>query len=130
MFGADRAGGVLDDRQAVTVGEQGEGVHVGGQADLVHRHDRFGATGDRPLGGGRVEVAGGGIDVGEDRGPAALPDRVGGGDEGERGDDHLVAGADPGDVERELQGGRAVGRRDRLGGAHTGGEGALELFHP
>ena len=50
--------------------------------------------GDRALGGRRVEVVGARVDVGEDRRRAALPDRVGGGDERQRRHDHLVAGAD------------------------------------
>ena len=41
VAGADRARGVLDDRQAVALGELEQRVHVGRQAELVHRHDRL-----------------------------------------------------------------------------------------
>ena len=73
-------------------------VHVGRQPDLVHGHDRLRALGDRALGRRGVEVVGQRVDVGEDRRRAALPDRVGGGDERQRRDDDLVAGADAGHV--------------------------------
>ena len=52
--------------------------------------------GDRALGRDRVEVVGARVDVGEDRRRAALPDRVGGGDERQRRHDDLVARADAG----------------------------------
>ena len=107
-----------------------EGVHVGRQAELVHRHDRLRALGDRALGRGGVEVVGQRVDVGEDRRRAALPDRVGRGDERQRRHDDLVAGADAGDVEREVQRGGAVGRRHGVGRADALGEGRLELGDP
>ena len=47
---ADRARGVLDDRQPVALAEREEGVHVGRQAELVDRHDRLRAARDRALG--------------------------------------------------------------------------------
>ena len=102
VAGADRARRVLDERQAVALGELQEGVHVGRQADLVDRHDRLRARRDRALGGGRIEVVGARVDVREDRLRAAVPDGVGGRDERQRRHDHLVAGADAGDVQREL----------------------------
>ena len=95
----------------------------------MHRHDRLGARGDRALGGRRVEVVRARVDVGEHRRRAALPDRVGRGDERERGHDDLVAGADARGVQREVQRGRAARHGHRVGGADALGEGLLELAH-
>ena len=123
---ADGARGVLDELEPVALGQRDEGVHVRRQPDLVHGHDRLRALGDRALGRRGVEVVGQRVDVGEDRRRAALPDGVGRGDEGQRRDDDLVAGADARDVEREVQRGGAVGRGHRVGRAHALGVGGLE----
>ena len=91
---ADRAGGVLDDRHAGGSRARGR-VHVGGHADLVHQHDRPRRVRWRDRAfrrRSRLQVPGSTsakTGVG-----AALPDRVGGGDERERRHDDLVAGAD------------------------------------
>ena len=77
--------GVLDHRQVVALGDLQHGVQIGRQADLVHRDDRLGARCDRRLDlaldrccrcAGRCR-----------RRPACtgVQHRVGGGDEGERG---------------------------------------------
>ena len=81
----------------------------------------------------RGEVAGAQLDIGEDRFGAGVADRVGGGDEGQRGHHHLVAGAeaerDQGQVQRGGAGteGDGVLRADPLGeGPFEGGDpGAL-----
>ena len=54
-----------------------------------------------------------GVDVDQDRGRADGADRLGGGDEGVGGDDHLVAGADPEAAQGELERRRAGGDADR-----------------
>ena len=61
---------------------------------------------------------------------AAVPDGVGGRDERQRRDDHLVARADARRVQRELQRRRATGRGDRVGGADALGEGGFERAAP
>ncbi len=58
--GADRAGGVLDEDEAVALGEVGEGVHVRRQADLVDRHHGLGPRRQPALDVSGIEVAGGG----------------------------------------------------------------------
>jgi hypothetical protein len=58
-------------------------------------HDRLGAGADLGLDQGRVDIAGVGLDVDEDRGGADQDDDLGGGDEGEGGGDDLVTGAYP-----------------------------------
>ena len=129
VAGAQRARGVLHQRQTVAAGELEERIHVGRQAQLVHRHDRLRAGRDGTLGGRRIEVVGARVHVREDGGRAVLPDGVRGGDERQRRHDHLVPRSDARDVERELQRGRAVRRRHRLGRADACRERLLELAH-
>jgi hypothetical protein len=95
----------------------------------VHRHDR-----PRPLGhfGGhvlRVDVQRDRVDVGENRRRAGPHDRLRRRIEGERGADHLVAGADLQRVEDEHERVRAVGDADRLLHAEVGGGFLLEGLH-
>jgi hypothetical protein len=112
VHGAERLAGVLDDRQPVAL----EGRHVGGIAEDVHGEERGRARPDRRGRRRRVEVQRQRVDVGEDRARALVQDRVGRGDERERGRDHLVAlshaGRPQGQVER---------RRSRRYGARTAG---------
>ena len=76
-----------------------------------------------------IDVVGLRVDVGEDGRGAAVPDGVCRRDEGQRWDDHLVARSHTGHVQRELERGRAVGRRDGVGGAGSRCEGGLEFAH-
>jgi len=87
-------GGVLEDGQAVALGERDEGAHRGRVPVQVHGDDRRGAWRDRGGGRGGVEAEGDGVDVGEYRGRAGQGDGSGGRGEGERRDDHLVPRAD------------------------------------
>ena len=91
---ADRAGGVLDHRSARGRRRASRNASMSagsptwwtGMIAFVRGVIARSAV-------GRVEVVGARVDVGEDRRRAALPDRVGGGDERQRRDDHLVARA-------------------------------------
>ena len=106
---ADRAGRVLDERRAG--GDRrarGMASMSAGSPSWCTGMIAFVRLGDRALRRRGVEVVGARVDVGEHRRGAALPHRVGGGDERQRRHDHLVAGADARDVERELQRGGAV----------------------
>ena len=68
-----------------------------------------------------------GLDVGEHRGRAGQRDGVAGGGEGERGDDDLVARADAGGQQAEVQARRAgVDGDDRAAVDEVVGELALE----
>ena len=104
---AERLARVLDDRQA----EPLERREVGGVAEDVHRQQRRRALRDRRRGGVRVEVQRHRVDVGE-HGPRALVHgHVGAGHERERARDDLVAVADAGRAQRQVQPGGAA--RDR-----------------
>ena len=79
--------------------------------------------------GVHAEVVGPGY-IAEDRRRPGLHHGGDRGDEGERRDDHLVAGADPGGEQRKMQGGRAARGGHHMAGAEVLGEGLLELFDP
>ena len=78
-------------------------------AEQVDRHDGLGGRRDPPLDGRRIDVERGRVDVGED-GPGAQPgDGAGRGEEGEAGQDHLVARPDVEGHQRQQQGVAARG---------------------
>ncbi len=87
--------------------------HVGGQAGVVHRDDGLGARRDRRLDRVRVDVQRGRVDVDQLHVGAEVAHHLGGGGEGVRGGDDLVAGADAQRLERQVQpgGGRVDGER-------------------
>ena len=70
-----------------------------------------------------------GADVGEDRTAAQVQHDVAAGREGQRGHDHLVAGADARREGGDVQGGRPRVHGHRVTGAGAGGHRALELGH-
>ena len=72
----------------------------------------------------RVEVEGDRVDVGEDRNGHLVHRCEPGGDEAERGHDHLVARSDPERGQREGQRGGAVGHRDAVRRSRTVGPSA------
>jgi hypothetical protein len=112
--GAGGAGGVLDEPQAVRVGDGLQLGVVGALAEHVDGHDT-----DRPIGDGsfdRSRVDGPGVrpDVGEDRPPAGVDHGVTGGREGVVGDDDLVPGAHAERGEGQVERGRAIADRQRV----------------
>jgi Fe-S-cluster containining protein len=126
--GRQRVGGVLDHLQAVAAGDGAHGVHVHGQAGVVHREDGLGARRDRGLDGGGVDVQRRRVDVHQPHVRAQVAHDLGGGGEGVRGRDDLVAGADAEGFERQVQPGRGRVDRDGLDArrAEEGGEVLLE----
>jgi hypothetical protein len=82
---------VLDQEQAVGLGQRGERGEVARLAREVDRDDRAGARADQRRDRGRVEVAGDRIDVREPDTEPGLVRRRGGGREGDRRGDELVA---------------------------------------
>lgn len=72
------------------LGEGEERGHVGGAAEGVDDEEGAGAGGDGGFDSCGRKVEGAGVDVDEDRGGALVADGVGGGDEGEGGDENLV----------------------------------------
>src|SRR5260370_6507594 len=80
--------------QAVLVREACERFDVTGVAVQMDEHDGLCSRTDEAFGGGAIEVQAA-VDVGENRYGARVRDRVGGGYEGERAGDDLIAGANP-----------------------------------
>src|SRR4051794_28019129 len=123
---AVRLRGVLEHHQAVPARDARERIHVAHLPVQVHGQDRAGPVGDRGLGGRRVDQAGAGVDVAEDRHRARVGQSECGRYERMRGDDHLVAGLDPG--RERADGERGSARRDphAVARAAVGGELLLE----
>ena len=115
-------GAVLEDPEAVLLGDLEDLRHVGRQPVEVHRHDRGSLVGDGGLDGDRIQVEGHRVDVGEDRLGAGQGDGVAGGGEGEGRDDHLVTLTNAGGQQTDVQGrgarvdGHAMDPVDDLGG--------------
>ena len=120
---------VLEQPQAVLPAQGEDGVDVEGAAVEVDAEDAHGTTGDPRRRVGRVEVERPRVDVGEDRPAAEEDDRLGGGEEGEGGDDHLVPWAQAEGAQGEHQGVGAVGEAGTGGDPQVGGEGRLEFPH-
>ena len=118
-------GGVFEDHQPMRVGDRLEGVHGGRVAVEMDGHDGPRTRRDRGLDGGRRQGKRERVDVGEHGGRARDGDRVGGGREGERGDDDLVARTDPGGEQAQVQCRGPRVDRDRL---HPGHQGGTELL--
>ena len=118
-------GGVLEDHEAVGLGDGQDLVHRSGVAVQVDRHDGAGAGRDRLLDRGGRQRVGAQVDVGEDGGGPRDGDGVGGGGEGEGGHDHLVARPDPGGQQPQVE-----GRGPRVDGDGAGPRrhGARELL--
>ena len=130
VVGAVRLRRVFDDRDAVAVGDREDGVHRRRLAVEMDRQDRLGARRDRRLESSRVEGAPPQVDVDEDRPRADVADRPGGGDEGHRHRDHLVAGTDVEGVEGEVERARAAVDGDRVRAAAVRREVAFEALDP
>ena len=121
-------GCIFDDGEVVLAGNLEDGGHVTGVAGVVHDDDGFGARGDGCLDGcgGDGEVVGAG-DVCEYDAGAGVEDGVGGGDEGERGDDDFIAGADAEGDAGKVEGFGGVGDGEAVGGGGEVGEGLFEV---
>ena len=90
MAGADRLGGVLDDRDAALPGGRHDRGHLGHLAEEVDGDDRAGSLRD-PFGHpGRVDVEGHRVHIHEDGRGADPGNDAGGREEGERRGDDFV----------------------------------------
>lgn len=110
--GADGVGRILDDDEAVFFGNRHDGVHLAGDAAVVHRHDGAGTRGDRGGDAAFIDVERVVADVNEDRDPAAQHEGVRHGGEGEGRHDDFVAGPDAGEQCGHLERGGAGGREE------------------
>ena len=110
-------------------GDRHHGPHVDAAAVEVDRDDRPGPLRDGGLQPGHVHQQRFRVDVDKARERATACDRFGGGGEGVRDRDHLIAGTDAERPQRQLQGIRAVAAGDRLARAAVGGELSFEVAH-
>ena len=124
---ADGLGRVLDQREPVPLGQGQHRFHRRHLAEQVDHHDAPGARGDGRLDGVGRDVERGRVDVHEHRRAAGVVDGAGGGEEGERGRDHLVAGLQVQGAERQEQRVGAAGATDGMPGAREPGDLGLEL---
>ena len=126
---AEGLGAVLDERDAVTVGDRLELVDPGRAAEHVDDQDAGRARRDLRLDVGRIEIEGL-VDLGQDRRRARVHDRGDRGDVREARDDDLVAGADAQAEERDPQRGRAAAvEGERVLHAGQLGDGLLDVMH-
>ncbi len=110
----DRAHGVRrvgDHDQVVLAGDGMQRVVVGRQAVQIDRQDGARARRDRLFDSRRIEVEGPRVDVDEDRNGQVMQDGRGGGQEGQRRDDDLVARLAAGRGDGGVQRGRARAER-------------------
>jgi len=110
-------GSVFDHVQVVLSGDLEDGGHVAGVAGIMHDDDGFGARSDagcdRSRRDGKVVRAG---DVGEDHAGTSVEHGVGGGDEGQGGDDDLVSRSDAECHTGKVEGFGGVGDAQTVGG--------------
>ncbi len=124
-----RLAGVLDDRNPVVGCERDEGGHVRELSVEMHGHQESRSGPDRCGAGIDVEVVVALAHIDRHGATACLRDRLEGGDERVRRDDHLVARLDPRGQQGETQPVEAV--RDADAGRHAAvtGECLLERGH-
>ena len=87
-------GAILNDGQPEFFGHFQDAVHIGRTSKPVHGHDHSRAGSDLPPGVDWIQRVRIQIEVGKHGNRVLEQNSVGSGKEGERGHDHLVAGAD------------------------------------
>jgi hypothetical protein len=121
--------GVFDQGKVVAVREGAEPLHVDHLAVEVNRNHGLGARRDGGFDSVRVEQAGGGVDVGEDRGGTGVQHGVRGSDERHRGRDDFVSGADAEGEQSQVQPVGAARDAHGVGHAKVRSEEVFELGH-
>ena len=124
---AEGAGGIVQHPQPVPAGQSTDRVDVAWQPELIDRHDHPRSVGDSAGGAGGIDVIGGGVDLGKDRGCADMPDDIDRSDKSKRRDDHLVAGADTPSMQHQKGAGRPARDPDRVIGAAQPSKAPLEF---
>ena len=124
-----RLASILDDGDLVLAGSLQDGVKVGHIASQMHGHDGRGAVGDGRLDLVGIDLEALGVGVDEDRQGVLQEHGVDRGNEGVRGNDHLVTRLDANGRKCGEEGTSAVGRRHAMLGAVDAGKGRLEPVH-
>ena len=124
-----RMGGIFNQHQAVLGRQLLQLGHVAGVAAPMHGHNGLGARGDAVLDVGRVDVAGGVLNIGKNWLGTYLHHRQGRGDKGLGRKNHFVAGAHPGYFQRQVQGARARVERRGVHHAQFGAQACFKLFN-
>ena len=125
---ADSLGGVLDQLEAVARDQVQHRVYVHRQPVDMHHHDGLGVRGDLGFDLGDVHVPGQGVGVHQDGGSAGTDDLVDAGNDGEGGQNHLIARPDTQRFDRRIQRRRAIAHRDAMLTPATGGERLLKAL--
>jgi len=120
-------GSVLDHGEATTSGEAIDPGKVAGLPGVMDRKNGTGALGDSSLDGSGRQVSIG-THIDQDWRGAEVDDNIGGGAEGEGGEDDLVAGTNAEGSQGEVKTGGAGVNRDGVTGIHVNGEGVLKAF--
>src|SRR6266571_2982485 len=129
VFGADRVGRVLDDRQVEFFCQGADRVHVARLAGEVDRNDGLCFYGDLLPYFACVDVQGTGLDVDQNRLCAAQDNHADRRGEGHGGSDDLVSRLDLQRQERQVLTGGGGAQGDREGCPHVRLEILLEALH-
>ena len=121
-----RLAGVLDERDAVTVGDRTQPRHVRSLPVQMYRNDRGGPRRDGRLDSGRIDCGALVVHIHEDRRTAGHQDREAGEGGGHRGRNDLITGTNPERTQRERNRIGSVADTDGMTGASHRGELGLE----
>ena len=125
--GAAGQGGVLDDFEAVAVGERAQGFDIGRVTVQIDRQDGAGLASDEVFDLVDIDGVVIGRDVAQNGKRAALADGAGGGDIGIADGDDLVAGSDAAGAQRQQERDGAGVCGDGVTLPHFGSEGGFKL---
>jgi hypothetical protein len=114
QLGEPGLGAVLDERQAVPVGQRAQLRHPGRGSEQMHGHDRPGTRPDQLRDGVGIKIAVGGIDIGEDRNGVLRQDGGHGPEVRDRRRDDLVSRVRRRGHDRKMEGSGAGAARDRV----------------
>ena len=125
-FGTQRLGAILDNRQAMSVGDPANLLDLAGQPEDMDRDDCLRAGRDRCLDGCWVKVERNRVDLGKNDVSARVECTVGRGDKREGRGDDLVAWSNPSLHETKMKTRRATRDRGGIFDAYPVGKGALK----
>lgn len=123
---AEGMSGIVDDFEAVFIGDGLDAHSIAGGAVNMHGHDGGGLRGDGGFYLVRVKVAGDGIDIHKDRFDSIPPEGVGGGHEAVGRGDDLARDAQGLQRGNERQG--AIREQADIGHAQVVGQGLFQLL--